>query len=65
MDNGREEKVMPEYKYEILRLRLEFLERFRTTSSATDNELRDIIEFVDEDCQMTAMLLIGGIDYGQ
>ncbi len=56
---------MPEYKYEILRLRLEFLERFRTTSSATDNELRDIIEFVDEDCQMTAMLLIGGIDYGQ
>ena len=65
MDNGREgnhKSERPAYEFEILNLRLRYLERYRQTSSLSDWQLWEIVEYIDRECQLQTMWDIGTYD---
>ena len=45
----------PAYEYEILNLRLKYLEKYRRTTSLSDFQLWEIYEYIDQECQLQTM----------
>lgn len=52
----------PAYEFEILNLRLKYLEKYRQTSSLSDSQLWEIVEYIDKECQLQTMWDIGAFD---
>lgn len=52
----------PTYEFEILNLRLKYLEKYRRTTSLSDSQLWEIYEYIDQECQLQTMWDIGAED---
>ena len=66
MDNGREGNLMnfskevPKgYEFAILNLRLKYLEKFRRATHLSDFELWEVLEYIEQKCQLQTMRDIG------